>query len=380
MGKAGRAACIFTPMALTIASLVCIILINLGGISKSSSTLNKLYFFEADLTNFTVSSGSSSELSSVLEAAYDSGDIADIYQIHLWNYCKGNESSTNSSDIKITSCSKRKTDFWFNPLEVWNISSIANETASSVTSNSSSNSEISSLISSLSSNETALEDELLDKSARDALKTYKKVSTWMFVAYFATLWLLLAAVIFGILAIFSRWFSFFTWILSIVATILCFGASITATIMFPILTKALKEALDDYGITFHTGTHTLAVSWLATAFTLLATLFWLFSICCCSGQSNPHHRSNREAPINDFKQGHWGLNKATRGRALEVEKTGGDYERVQSPYVSGSHENDNLPLTHVAAPYGHAEPYNHGEANSYYHQQEASPYEPYRHN
>lgn len=221
MGKAGRAACIFTPMALTIASLVCIILINLGGISKSSSTLNKLYFFEADLTNFTASSGSSSELSLVLEAAYDSGDIADIYQIHLWNYCKGNESSTNSSDIKITSCSKRKTDFWFNPLEVWNISSIANETASSVTSSSSSSSsEISSLISSLSSNETALEDELLDKSARDALKTYKKVSTWMFIAYFASLWLLLAAVIFGVLAIFSRWFSFFTWILSVVSHLL----------------------------------------------------------------------------------------------------------------------------------------------------------------
>lgn len=210
MGKVGRSACIFTPMALTIASFVCILLINLGGYSKSSSTLNELHFFEVDFSNFSSSSGSSSELSVVLEAAVADGIIADFYQIHLWNYCKGNESSTNSSS-EVTWCSGRQTSFWFNPLEVWDLESVLNSTASSTSS-----SEASSIISSLSSNITALEDELIDKSARDALKTYKKVSKWMFAAYFASLWFLLATVVFGVLAIFSRWFSFITWILSIV--------------------------------------------------------------------------------------------------------------------------------------------------------------------
>jgi hypothetical protein len=44
MGKAGRVACIFTPYALTIASLICIIMVGLGCTKASSDTLNNLYF------------------------------------------------------------------------------------------------------------------------------------------------------------------------------------------------------------------------------------------------------------------------------------------------------------------------------------------------
>lgn len=44
MGKAGRIACIFTPYVLTIASLICIIMVGLGCTKASSSTLNDLYF------------------------------------------------------------------------------------------------------------------------------------------------------------------------------------------------------------------------------------------------------------------------------------------------------------------------------------------------
>ena len=42
MGKAGRIACIFTPYMLTIASLVCLILVGLGCTKKG--TLEGLYF------------------------------------------------------------------------------------------------------------------------------------------------------------------------------------------------------------------------------------------------------------------------------------------------------------------------------------------------
>lgn len=153
--------------------------------------------------------------------------------------------------------------------------------------------------------------------------------------------------------------------------------------MFPILVKALKEALEDYGVTLSTSTHTLTVTWLATAFTLLATLFWLFSACCCSGQSNPHHRSNRDAPAKDF--GLFGKNRqqnANMSGGLGLGRTRsekfGEYERVNEPYVGG-HEADNVPLTHVAVPpYGH---HGAGEADEYYapQQQRGNAFEPYRH-
>ena len=45
MGKGGRVLCIITPYALTIASLVCLIMVGLGCTNSNSGSLNNLYFF-----------------------------------------------------------------------------------------------------------------------------------------------------------------------------------------------------------------------------------------------------------------------------------------------------------------------------------------------
>jgi hypothetical protein len=52
MGKAGRVACIITPMALTVASLVCLLLVMIGQLGSnnkapSTSLGQDLYFFKA---------------------------------------------------------------------------------------------------------------------------------------------------------------------------------------------------------------------------------------------------------------------------------------------------------------------------------------------
>ena len=46
MGKLGRIACIATPMVLTIASLLCIVFVFLGGTNRNDATLRGLYFFK----------------------------------------------------------------------------------------------------------------------------------------------------------------------------------------------------------------------------------------------------------------------------------------------------------------------------------------------
>lgn len=194
-------------MLLTLASFVCILLINLGGYSKGSSTLNDLYFFEANFSDFT-SNSSSSILSTILEAARESGDIADVYHINLWNYCNGTSNGT------ISYCSDRHVNFWFNPISVWNIDGLVNSTASELG--------VSSLVSDLSSsNITALEDEVLDSSTRKALKTYQTVSKWMFAAYFAALWVLVATIVIGCFAVCTRFLGFITWLFSIVSPSFC---------------------------------------------------------------------------------------------------------------------------------------------------------------
>jgi hypothetical protein len=55
-----------------------------------------------------------------------------------------------------------------------------------------------------------------------------------------------------------------------------------------------------------------ATTWLAVIFSFGAVLFWLFSMCCCSGRS-PYH--------------------GDRGRRVTAEKAPYTYERVSSPYV-----------------------------------------------
>ncbi|KAF2771138.1 hypothetical protein EJ03DRAFT_251425, partial [Teratosphaeria nubilosa] len=294
MGKAGRIACIFTPWALTIASFICLILIEVSGWSRSSS-LTRLYFFEANFTNLDIASASAAAntttLTTALEYAKQEDLLRDIYQIHLWNYC-----TSNKTNGKIDWCSKRHKNYYFDPLTT-----------------------------------ESLENEMLGKSAREAFDAYKKVSKWMFIAYQTSFWTTLATIACGLLAIFSRWGSLLTWLLSIVSSIFTFGAVLTSTILFSVLVGALDTLLDPYSINLSLGTHALIVTWLAVAFSVGATLFWLFSTCCCSGRSNPHHKSNKGGLWAAEPKGQ-GYGDYGRGRGLKVEKTGGGYERVASPW------------------------------------------------
>ncbi|KAI6863894.1 hypothetical protein KC334_g20352, partial [Hortaea werneckii] len=157
-----------------------------------------------------------------------------------------------------------------------------------------------------------------------------------------------------------------TWFASIVSSIFTFAAVLTSTVLFSVLVGSLKAVLDPYGIKLALGEHALAVTWLSVAFSWAATLFWLFSICCCSGRSNPHHKSNKgglwKAEPKGQGYGDWG----NRGRGLQVQKTGGGYERVASPYVGGV-DGDRVPLQqYPQQPAGH-------------YRQQSGPFEPYRH-
>jgi len=210
MGKAGRVACIFTPWALTIASFICLILIEIAGWSKGE--LNSYYFFQADFTNLTVSSASTLEnttaLTLALEEAKANNELASVYQIHLWNYC-----SANSSIGTIDFCSDRHSNYYFNPVEVWGLNATA--TTSGAASTSTDSNIIESEISSVENNTKALENKVLGKSGREALDAYEHVAKWMFIAYEVSFYTTLATIICGLLAIWSRIGSFLTWYVSL---------------------------------------------------------------------------------------------------------------------------------------------------------------------
>ncbi|KAK3674990.1 hypothetical protein LTR78_005334 [Recurvomyces mirabilis] len=374
MGKAGRIACITIPWALTVASFLCLILIETSGWTNTTST-SQFYFLQADFRNLSTASASNlantTTLTAALELAQSENQLAKLYQIHLWNYC-----SSSKTDGSIDFCSKKESQFVFDPLSVWGLNG-TNATSSSSDS-AAANNVVQSEINQAKDSAEGLENKLLGKSGKAALDTYRHVAKWMFIAYEISFWTTLATIVCGILAIFSRWGSFFTWLFSIASTFFTFASVLTSTILFGTLTGALEALLHPYNIKLSLGTHSLILNWLSVAFSLGATAFWLLSICCCSGRSNPHHRSNKGGLWNAEPkgQGYGDYNAGSgRGRGLRVEKTGGGYERVSSPYLGdggggGGGEGDRVPLQ----PY----PQQQQQQGGHYRQQSGA-FEPYRH-
>lgn len=213
MGKAGRIACIFTPMALTIASFVCIVIIQLSG--WSNPALNQYYFVQANFTGLSFENTSalanSTELTAALEQAKNSGKLAQIYRLHLFNYC-----SSNNKDNSGETCSPKDSNFVFDPVQVWGLN--ATGTASGATPTTTATNAVQSQINNLKANATALEDQVLGGAAVKALDAYRHVAHWMTIAYQVALWTSLATVICGLLAIFSRIGSFLTWLFAIVSS------------------------------------------------------------------------------------------------------------------------------------------------------------------
>jgi len=297
MVNAGRIACISTPFVLSIASLICIILVFLAGTSKNNTSLDNIYFFQGDLSNFTadpstdIIPGTNADnelLNTGLKQAKEDLKLKDIYQIYLWNYCAG------ATDKPYEYCSPKKAYFWFNPVEVWGL------------------------------NNTGVE-QLFPKELNNGLKTYQTVSKWMFIVYVISLITTILEIVVGISAIFSRWGSFATTFFSTASSLFTFAASLTATILFSTLSAAFNNALKPYGIHGKVGQTFLRITWLAVAFSFGAGFFWLLSVCCCSGRS----------PYGGKKD----------SKRVKVEKTPYTYERVGSPYLGPQQGGQNVPLT-----------------------------------
>ncbi|KAL7933112.1 SUR7/PalI family domain-containing protein [Trichoderma chlorosporum] len=279
MGKGGRIACIAVPYLWTLGALIAIIFVGIGSTDADSATLNKLFFMRADLSNVTAVEATrfgdqllnltstamrnaTQELAAAMEEAEKDSELRDFYDIGLFGYCSGEK---EKGEFKVDFCSKPKGSFWFNPLEVWhlNISGVP---------------------------------DLLPTHLQSELKTYQKVSHWMFVSYviaFATTCLQLLV---GFSAIFSRLGSLATTVVAVVATFFTFAASITSTALFVTLTGVFNSSLKQYGVAAQLGGSILAVTWLATALSLASSVLWLFSSCCCSGRTE----ARRAAPKSNY--------------------------------------------------------------------------------
>ena len=194
---------------LTIASFVCLVLIEISG--WNSGALRSYYFMQVNFTYADTSSASeiqnTTSLSTALEGAKD--QIADLYEIHLWNYCE-----SNKLNGEITHCSPRKGEFVFDPIAVWHLNKTS---AATGTSTSSASNPIESAADKFKDKTEEIENNLLGDTARKALDAYRKIAKVMFILYAVSFWTTAATIFLGIFAIFSRWGSLCTWIFAFVS-------------------------------------------------------------------------------------------------------------------------------------------------------------------
>jgi len=287
MGKAGRFACILTPMVLSIISLSLLVVVLLGGRNANDSNLTSIYYVKADLTKFkgNVTGGSeiasilnklgvdaNSDLTKALVSSVTTSKLDDVYYIYPWNYCSGNiaHNSTNNGTQSLK-CSKPVARYWFNPIEVWGLNG-------------------------------TLAQDVVPKGIDGALKAYKGGASWMFIAYAVAFFTTIVSIIFGAFAVCSRVGSCFTSFVASAAALFTFLAALTSTILFTVLVGAMNTTLKPYNIHLSLGTKMMTLDWLAVAFSIGATLFWTISICCCSGRSD-HSRKNRGSKHTDSSFG-----------------------------------------------------------------------------
>ena len=98
-----------------------LILVVTGNVSKRPVP-RETYFLKIDLSNIIPVSVSDSDAVLVDSIARSIG-LHDFYQVGLWNFCEG------YNHEGVTRCSKPKSLYWFNPLEI-----ILNELLSGATS------------------------------------------------------------------------------------------------------------------------------------------------------------------------------------------------------------------------------------------------------
>ncbi|KAI5303503.1 hypothetical protein KEM56_007475 [Ascosphaera pollenicola] len=184
-------------------------------------------------------------------------------------------------------------------------------------------------------------DELYSSKLKEALNTYHKASDALYYIFMIAFIATIIEIVSGIGAIFSRWGSFFTTLVSLVAGVFTIALAVYVSVMFPIISGAINNDLKDVDITSETGKRVLACLWLAAACAVVSFIFWLMSICCCSGRSPYGHKNDRNAPV--------------------AEKATYPYERV-GPFGNAANNSQSaVPLTSMAAhPGGTAyEPYRH---------------------
>lgn len=175
--------------------------------------------------------------------------LHDFYQNSLWGYCEGNINETD----QVTFCSKPKSMYTFDFLEIFNSELFAGQSVN------------------------------IPQSIQDDLGRLHTASHWMFALYIVGVILAFITVLVGLTALCTLFGSCIATFVSLMAFIFIAAATFLAQIMFMIYRNAINDTITELDVTASLGTAMFAFSWTATVAAFVAFFGFLIGICCGTG-------------------------------------------------------------------------------------------------
>jgi hypothetical protein len=299
---AGRFFCVALPLLLTIAAIGTILYGVLAGMSHQNMNLLQVDLSELSISPLSLSNLKARGEFNMKEVKADNITAADLglhkyYDLTLWSAC-------SSDDNKKWTCSKAQFDWATKQINTTDVKE----------------------------GSTTIQ---LPKDIKDALVAFQKLIKWSEVAFIIALVALALELLIGIFSNFSRAVSCLTWLESVITTIIVILADSLATATVLVIAGVVQGSKSLYGAKVHLDGRFLAVIWIGAAFSLGASLFWIFTICCCKPEKRQknHHNSNNDGekllPAAGF---------GSRGYAPLGEQTG--YTSGAPRFAAGSGRSD----------------------------------------
>lgn len=265
MVKLARVCCVVFPMLITLAGIVTLLAMVLGGQRKSIKTNN--YWLKVDTRWVTdpdmakkwpVNKKSGFKNFPEKTKAEELG-LADFYTVGLWNTCEGKFSIDKDDDKpvwKITKCGKAKGDFYFDAVK---------------------------MLKEADEFKGDGEDEI-PKRIRDVRRLSRRFHRFVLFSYVIAIIASIIAFLVGWFGLFTRWGSCVTLIFVEVACGTTFVGSFFATLIMQTWRGAFRLSNKKFGIDVELNSIVQIFAWVAFLFTFVASFFWILSTCCCSGK------------------------------------------------------------------------------------------------
>lgn len=252
--------------SLFLISLVFLILVEIGSVNahqRRHSVQSFVYFIKLDLSHIIPRSVPNSILINSIARTLG---LHDFYQVGLWNFCEGYGNTVDA-------CSKPRTMYWFNPVEI-----LLSELLAGATSTRSPPIFVNCLVSDHSLL-VALPSNIID-----ALALVRKASRWMFALFLTGACLTVPSILLAPLSIYTRWASLPLTVLAFLAALTTTVAAVVASAMFVIFKEAIHSAADSVNIGVELGAKMFAFMWVASGASILGWLIQFGGCCCCASR------------------------------------------------------------------------------------------------